>query len=119
MIEALLKELVSSVKGATGALIVAVDGEAVQFGTDSISERLRLRGAYAAVVMQTFRAGAARSGMGRLKHVVVEYNGSILVAHEIDEDCSVVLELESGAGVGPAVYQSGITAAKLLREIAT
>jgi len=26
--------------------------------------------------------------------------------------------LESGAGVGLAVYQSGITAAKLLREIA-
>ena len=118
MIEKLLDELVSRVQGATGAIIVAVDGEAVQFGAESINERLRLRGAYAAVVMQTFRLASARSGMGRLKHVVVEYNGSILVAHEIDEDCSVVLELESGSAVGLAVYQSGITAAKLLTEIA-
>ena len=118
MIEKLLDELVSRVKGATGAMIVAVDGEAVQFGAESINERLRLRGAYAAVVMQTFRLASARSGMGRLKHVVVEYNGSILVAHEIDEDCSVVLELESGSAVGLAIYQSGITAAKLLTEIA-
>jgi len=48
LIDTLLNELVSSVEGATGAIIVAVDGEAVGWGVSSFSERLRLRGAYAA-----------------------------------------------------------------------
>ena len=118
MIDSLLNELVSSVEGATGAIIVAVDGEAVGWGGSSFGERLRLRGAYAAFVMQTFRAAAGRAGLGRLMHVVVEYNGATLVAQEIDNDCSVVLELEPSATVGRAVYRIQMTAASLRDQIA-
>lgn len=115
--ESLLEELVSSVDGATGAIVVALDGEAVQwFGSGPI-ERLRLRGAYAAVVMQTFRAAAARAGLGRLKHIVVEYKGATLVAHEIDNDCSVVLELDPTASAARAVYRMQTAAARLRDEI--
>lgn len=117
MIDSLLKDLVSSVDGATGAIIVAVDGEAIQWRASSPTERLRLRGAYAAVVMQTFRAAAARAGLGRLSHLVVEYDGATLVAQEIDNDCSVVLELEPRASVGRAVYRMQTSAARLRDEI--
>ena len=117
MIDSLLNDLVGSVPGATGAIVVAVDGEAVQFGTSTLSERLRLRGAYAAVVMQTFRAAAGRGGLGELKHLVVEYAGSTLVAHRIDKDCSLVLELKPTANVGHAVYRVEKIAAELLQEI--
>ena len=117
LIDTLLNELVSSVDGATGAIIVALDGEAVQFGTSTLSERLRLRGAYAAVVMKAFRLAAVRSGLGRLKHLVVKYNGSTLVIREIDDDCSVVLELKPNANVGRAVYRMEKAVPGLLHEI--
>ena len=117
LIDSLLNELVSSVDGATGAIIVAVDGEAVQWGASEQSERLRLRGAYVAVVMQTFRAASARAGLGRLKHLVVEYNGATLIALEIDDDCSLVLELKPNASVGRALYRMQTMAARLRDEI--
>jgi len=117
-IEALLEELVSSVRGATGAIVVALDGEAVHCGPSGHSERLRLRGAYAAVAMQAFRAAAARSGLGSLRHLVVGYNGATLVAQVIDDDCSVVLELEPNASVGPAVYQTRKAAKRLCDALA-
>ena len=117
MIDSLLNELVSSVEGATGAIIVAVDGEAVGWGASSLSERLRLRGAYAAFVMQSFRAAARRAGFGRLKYLVVEYNGATLVAQEIDNDCSVVLELNGTANVGRAVFRVQAAAAGLRDQI--
>lgn len=117
MIDSLLKEMVSSVEGATGAIIVAHDGEAVQWGASSVNERLRLRGAYAAVVMKSFRAAAGRAALGHLKHLVVGYNGSTLIIHEIDNDCSVVLELHASAIVGRAVYRMEKTVAQLRREL--
>ncbi len=117
LIELLLNELVSSVDGATGAIIVAADGEAVQWGASVGSERLRLRGAYVAFVMQTFRAAATRAGLGRLTHLVVEYNGATLIAQEIDDDCSVVLELKPKASVGRALYRMETAAARLRDKI--
>lgn len=117
LVDSILNELVSSVDGATGAIIVAVDGEAVQWGASERSERLRLRGAYIAVVMQTFRAAAARVGLGRLQHLVVEYNGATVIAQEIDNDCSVVLELNTRASVGRAVYRLQTATARLRDEI--
>lgn len=117
LIDSLLNELVSSVDGATGAIIVAVDGEVIQLCASSDTERLRLRGTYAALVMQTFRAAAARAGLGRLQHLVVEYNGATLIALEIDDDCSLVLELKPNAGVGRAVYRMQTVEARLRDEI--
>jgi predicted regulator of Ras-like GTPase activity (Roadblock/LC7/MglB family) len=118
LIDSLLKKLISSVDGATGAIIVALDGEVIRLSASSQAEQLRLRGAYAALVMQTFRAAASRAGLGRLKHLAVEYNGATLVVHEIDDDCSIVLELKPNANVGVAVYRLQTVAARLRDEIA-
>ena len=118
MIDSLLKELVSSVDGATGEIIVGLDGEAVQWSDSESNERLRLRAAYVAVVMQAFRAAAARAGLGRPRHLVIEYKGATLVAHEIDNDCSVVLELEPRALLGRVVHRIKAAAAQLRDEIA-
>ena len=116
-IDLLLKQLVSSVDEATGAIIVAGDGEAVHWNPTGPGERLRLRGAYVAVVMHTIRAAAARADLGRLRQLVVEYDGATLVAFEIDDDCSVVLELEPRANIGRAVYRMKTAAARLRDEI--
>ena len=114
-IESLLNELISTVEGATGAIIVAGDGEAVQWCATTEVERLRLRGAYVAVVMHTFRTAAARANLGKLKHFVVNYDQASLVAYEIDDDCCVVLELRPREILGKVIYQLR-TAARKLRE---
>ena len=118
MIESLLNELVEVVDGATGAIIVAVDGEAVQWGTSELNERLRLRSAYVAVVMEAFRGAAKRASIGLVKHLVVGYKGATLIAQEIGEDCAVVLELKATASVSRAVYQMQPTVAMIREKIA-
>jgi predicted regulator of Ras-like GTPase activity (Roadblock/LC7/MglB family) len=110
-----LNELILTVEGATGTIIVAGDGEAIQWCATTEVERLRLRGAYVAVVMHTFRTAASRANLGRLKHFVVNYDGASLVAYEIDEDCCVVLELKPRETLGKVIYQLG-TAARKLRD---
>ena len=116
-IDSLLNDLVNAVDGATGAIVVAVDGEAVQWGTSDLSERLRLRSAYVAVVMQTFRAASSRARLGHLRRLAIEYEGATLIAQEIDDDCLVMLELEARASVSRAVYQMQNAVAMLRREI--
>jgi predicted regulator of Ras-like GTPase activity (Roadblock/LC7/MglB family) len=115
-IESLLNELIATVEGATGAIIVAGDGEAIQWCATSEVERLRLRGAYVAVVMHTFRTAASRANLGRLKHFVVNYDGASLVAYEIDDDCCVVLELKPREILGKVIYQLRAAAKKLSDE---
>lgn len=100
----LLKELVSTVKGATGAVVVAADGEAVQwYSVNNSNERLRLRGAYVAVAMHALRGSAFRTGLGSLMNLVVEYDGANLVAQVIDDECLIVLDLEPDTNIGLAI----------------
>lgn len=115
-IESLLNELIATVDGATGAIIVAGDGEAIEWCATSEVERLRLRGAYVAVVMHTFRTAASRANLGRPKHFVVNYDGASLVAYEIDDDCCVVLELKPREILGKVIYQLRAAAKKLSDE---
>lgn len=117
-LDLLLKELVSSVGGATGAIILADDGEAVQwYSLNNNSERLQLRGAYLAVVMRAFRGAASRAGLGSLKNIVVEYDGANLVAQQIDDDCLVVLELKVGTDIGHAIYRVQTSRDRFRHEI--
>jgi len=117
LIDSLLDELVSSLDEATGAILVAGDGEAVLWGESKPTDRLRLRGAYAAVLMTTFRAASARAGLGDLRHLVVEYDGATVIAQEVDDECSVVLELKPNATVGRAVYRMQMVAARIREEL--
>jgi len=117
MIDSLLNELVSSLDEATGGIIVAGDGEAVLWAMSEQAERLRLRGAYVAVVMKTFQVASARAGLGHLQHLVVEYDGATVIVQRIDDECFVVLELKPNATVGRAVYRMQTVVARLRYEI--
>lgn len=119
LIDSLLNELVSSVDGATGAILVAVDGEAIQWGSSQQSDRLRLRSAYLAVVMQAFRGAASRAGLGRPEHLVVKYDGATLIAQEIGDDCSVVLELKANVSLGITLHQMEPVTARIRHEFGT
>jgi predicted regulator of Ras-like GTPase activity (Roadblock/LC7/MglB family) len=114
----LLKELVSSVEGATGAIFLASDGEAVQWYSDDDGERLRLRGAYITVALQECRALAARLTLGGVRYLVLEYESASFIVQELDRGYFVVLELESSANIGQALFRTQPVVALLRREIA-
>ena len=74
--------------GATGAILLESAGEAVQWhnADESQSERLRLRSAYVAVVLQNSRALAARTLMGEGSRWVMQYDGASFIAQMIERD---------------------------------
>lgn len=115
---AMLESLVSSIEGATGALVLEADGEAVQWHARTDSERLRLRAAYIAVAMQSARASAERLKIGEIGYVVMEYDGASFVLHELDRSYFLALELESAANIGQALHRIQPAVAHLRRAIA-
>lgn len=116
-IESVLSDLVSDVEGATGAIILAADGEAVQWHSTADAEQLRLRGAYIAVAVQTYRESVARKELGAMRELVLEYDGSSFVAREIDNDCFLAIELAASANIGDAMFRLGPAATKLRNEL--
>jgi predicted regulator of Ras-like GTPase activity (Roadblock/LC7/MglB family) len=115
---ALLKELVSGVEGGEGAIFLDADGEAVQWYAKDAGERLRLRAAYIAVMLQACQAASARLGLGRVGNLVVEYDGAKFVIEEIERDYFVMLELNRSANVGQALHRIKPVVAALRREVA-
>lgn len=112
----LLKELVDSVTGATGALLLAGDGETIAWYAHDNGERLRLRGAYVAVAMQGSRALTLRARLN-LGCLIVRYAGASFVAREVERDCFLVMELHAAANIGLAVYHLQPMAARIHREL--
>jgi len=111
----LLKQLVESVEGASGAILLESAGEAVQWHStdESQSERLRLRSAYVAVVLQNSRALAARTLMGEGSRLVMQYDGASFIVQMIERDYFVVLELSLWANVAEAIYRLQPTVERL------
>ena len=117
-IDSLLKKLVEQVEGATGAIVLEADGEAVQWYTTGDSDRLRLRSAYLAVVLRASRVPAARAALGDLRSLLLKYDYSCLVVREIESDCFAVLELDPSANLSQALFHLDPIIEELRVEIA-
>lgn len=115
-IESLLTELVLSVEGATGAIVLDADGEAVGLHSAE-GERTRLRGAYVSLMLRDRRASEALNQLGSMRGLVIEYEGASLVAQQIDDDCVVVLELALFANISEALFRLESTAQMLRRDL--
>ena len=101
----LLQQLVSSVEGATGALVVEADGEAVQWYAPAGAERLRLRCAYVVHVLQSCRAASARLNLAETGCLTISYEGATFVAQEVSPGYYLLLEIGSSVNIAPAVYR--------------
>jgi predicted regulator of Ras-like GTPase activity (Roadblock/LC7/MglB family) len=114
-----LKQLVASVEGASGAVLLESAGEAVQWHAvdESQAERLRLRSAYVAVVLQNSRAIASRIEAGRAAYLVLQYDSASFIAQAVERDYFVVVELCPSANIGQALYRLQPTIDRLRREL--
>jgi predicted regulator of Ras-like GTPase activity (Roadblock/LC7/MglB family) len=101
----LLEHLVSSVDGATGALILEADGEAVQWYSRTDSELLRLRSAYLVNLLGSCRSATSRMALGELGYVVISYDGATFVMQELSGGYYLLLEVKALSDIGSAVYR--------------
>jgi predicted regulator of Ras-like GTPase activity (Roadblock/LC7/MglB family) len=116
--KSLLKELVLSVEGATGAIFLASDGEPVQWYSDRDAERLQLRGAYITVVVKGCRAAIEPLTVGIVGQMVIGYEGANFIVEELDKGYFLALELDLSANIGQAIYRLQPAVRRLRREIA-
>ena len=114
--KALLKELVASVQGASGAMIVEADGEAVQWYAETEVERLRLRCAYIALVLQGGSRASERANLGDTGCTVLQYDGASFLGQQVERDYFLVLELDSSANMGQAIHHIQPAVASIRRE---
>ena len=114
----LLQELVSKIEGASGAIFLEKDGEAVAWYTEGDVGRLRLRAAYAAVVLQAARGLADEMKVGATTRLVLAYEQAKFIIEELESGYFLVLELDATASVGKAIYLIKPTAEQLCRETA-
>jgi predicted regulator of Ras-like GTPase activity (Roadblock/LC7/MglB family) len=115
--ESILKELVSNVEGARGAIFLERDGEAVRWYSIQDGEQLRLRAAYLAVLVHTWRGSAGRLNLGQTKMFIVEYEGARFVIQDLLHGYFVALELESAANLAQAISRLQPAVRDLRQEI--
>ncbi len=113
----ILKELVDSVEGAEGAILLDADGEAVQWHAKIDGMRLQLRGAYLAVTMQAARAAASSIACGDIQPLIVRYEQASYVLCEIDDKFFIALELCATANVRLALERSAPIIERLIEAI--
>jgi len=111
--KAILKEIVSTIEGATGAIVLEADGEAVQWHAEDDGERLRLRVAYVIVAMKLARASAASLKLGEVSCAVFEYDGASFIIEELEHGYYFALELETWANISEALHQIKPAVARL------
>lgn len=118
LFSSLLKEVVSSIDGATGAMVLESDGEAVEWHPRPGADRLRLRGAYLALAFAQARATSESLGQPGLRSMIVEYDGASLIIASLDAGYSLALELDPGANIGQAIYRIQPAIVSLRRALA-
>lgn len=116
--QAILKDLVSSVEGAEGAIFLDGEGEAVQWYAKDNGDRLRLRAAYIAVAVQACRAISTGLKLGAMRHLTIEYERARLLIQEIESDYFIVIELNTSANLGQAFYRIQPTLERIRRLLA-
>lgn len=103
--KSILEKLVSTIPGVQGALLLEADGESVAWHSTGDSERLRLRGAYIAVMLRTSENAAREFSFGTVEHLAISYEGASLVAQLVGGGYFVVLEMEPLANMAEASYR--------------
>ena len=113
---AILEELVHSVRGAEGALLLDSEGEVVvQAGARD--HRHRLIGAYQGIALSVARRIGRRHGAGEVASLTCRYAAASLVLRPLKDGYFFVLALGPGGLVADAERRSDGVRARLDEEL--
>lgn len=114
---AILKELVETIDGAEGAIVLEADGEAVQWFSKGNVEQLRLRAAYIALTAQSCRDITRQLNLLNQDATLIAYEGASFLIRHLESDYMVILEMTPTANIGKALYKIKSTSTKLQKEL--
>ena len=105
---AIMKDLVDGTPGATGAIFIDWEGEAVdQYAVDGEVYQLKVMGAYKGVILGLINEAQKNTDSGQVRTVSIKMeNYNVLIA-PVKEGYAVTLVLESGAIMSRAAYRAG------------
>lgn len=112
----ILDELVRSVPGAEGALLLDSEGEViVQAGARDY--RHRLIGAYQGIALAVARRIGRRHGAGEVAALTCRYSGAAVVVRPLKDGYYFVLALARGARLAEAERRSESARGRIDREL--
>jgi len=112
--ESILKELTGK-SGASGAIMLANDGEVVAYHTDEAGLDIDLIGAHHGVILDIIRDASKRSDFKDIKSVSITTDTNRLAISTLKEGYYIVLAMRKALPIGRALYESG-RAAKMLEQ---
>jgi predicted regulator of Ras-like GTPase activity (Roadblock/LC7/MglB family) len=112
--ERILKELTDR-SGASGAIMLANDGEVVAYHTDEAGLDIDLIGAHHGVILDIIRDASARSDFRDITSVSITTDTNRLAISTLKDGYYIVLSMDKTLPIGRALYESD-RAARMLEE---
>ena len=115
-----LSEIIERTEGATGALIMGMDGIAVErvFLPEGSDANMDVAAAeVTSLVRASLRAGA-NTGLGQLEELFLHYGQARILARMFSPEYFVVLALRPDGNVGRGRYELRKAELRLAREVA-
>lgn len=113
----ILKELVESIPGATGAILADWEGESVEQYCLYDDFELKLIAAHKGIVLSRIREAHAFQTDGEPEDAVISSGDLHILTGVVGPDYSLVMTLNRGAIVGQALYNFRMAITRLAKEI--
>lgn len=116
--KAILRNLVQSTPGATGAILADWEGEAVEQHTLSDIYELKVTAAHKGIIISQLKEILVNfQTVGELKHVVIRTEAGYTIVGVVGDDYSLVMTMGSEALISQAVRQFSKTIQVLMKEV--
>lgn len=115
--EIILKDLVTQVPKAIGAILVDWEGEAVMEHCHCDPYDIRFIAAHKGIILARLKEMQSAALVGEVEDVVVTSSGGHLIIGCIDQYYSLVMNIERNCPVALALYHFRLAITKLKREV--
>lgn len=115
--EVILQDLVNFVPGAIAAILVDWEGEAVMEHCRCDPYNIRFIAAHKGIILAHLKAMQSTAQVGEVEDVLVTSSEGHLIIGCIDQDYSLVMNLERSSTAGLAMYHFRRSIVELKKEI--
>lgn len=113
----ILSDLLASLPGGLGAILVDWEGEAVDQSGIIDEYDLKVIGAHKGLILTNLRQAVARAEGNQLQEIIITTERLQTLILPVDEDYFLVLTLGNGHGFGRARFEARRAVEKLRKEI--
>ncbi len=113
----ILRELVETIAGATGAILADWEGEAVEQYCLYDDYELKIIAAHKGIILERMKAIHRAFPGGELSDAVIATSSQLIVTGAVGPEYSLVMTLDRGAVVGLALYHFRKSLKLLEKEI--